>query len=77
MPRWEVPALILVDAESEEEAQMKALSLGATLDQESGPGAFFLGVTTAVVDLPREAEEREDESLAAHAESLQAAAGMQ
>lgn len=75
--RYEVPALILVDAKSEEDAHTKALGLGVTLDQEIGPGAFFLGLSTAVVDWPHKPEDREDESLAEHAESLQMAAGMQ
>lgn len=77
MARYEVPAVILVDAESETEAHTTALGLGATLDKESGPGAFFLRVTTAAVGWPREPEGREDESLSEHAESLQQAAGMQ
>lgn len=77
MRRYEIPAVILVDAEDEQDAHTKALGLGATLDQEVGAGAFFFGVTTAVTDWPREPEGREDESLSAHAESLQGAAGMQ
>jgi hypothetical protein len=75
--RYEIPAMILVDAGSEEEAHTKALQLGATLDQEYGPGAFFSRVTTAVIEWPRASEGRDDETLAAHAESLQMAAGMQ
>lgn len=77
MKRYEVPAVIVVDAESEDEAHTKALGLGATLDAPEGPGAFFLGITTAVIDWPREPEDRDDESVSAHAESLQMAAGMQ
>lgn len=83
--RYEVPAVILVDAENETEAHTKALELGVTLDSEEGPGAFFLGITTAVVKWPKEAKrgkigeapELGDEPLAAHAESLQTASGMQ
>ncbi len=75
--RYEIKARILVDAESENEAHEKALALGATLDRPEGPGAFFLGITTAAIEWPRECEEdRAAESLGAHAESLQSAAGL-
>lgn len=75
--RYEVPAVILVDAADETEAHDKALELGATLDQESGPGAFFFGVGVAATDLPKEsAEDRQGESLSEHGDSLQSAAGV-
>lgn len=72
--RYEVPARILVDAESPIEAENKALALGATLDREEGPGAFFYGITVAVTGDPTEAaEDYAEEGLGEHAESLQSA----
>lgn len=75
--RFQIPALILVDADSENEAHEKALALGATLDKNEGPGAFFTGITVAAVALPERKPDREDEDLPGHAESLQMAAGLQ
>lgn len=82
MPRYEVPAVIVLDADDETDAHMKALALGSTLDKEEGPGAFFHRITTAVVawpieigDFPRE-KERSKLSVGEHAESLQSSKGM-
>lgn len=79
MPRYEVPAMILVDADDEAGAHERALALGATLDrnEDPDPGSSFHGITTAAVKWPRKCEEdREAESLGEHAESLQNAAGL-
>lgn len=75
--RYEIPAVIVVDAAGVDAAHEKSLALGATLDREEGPGAFFYGITTAAVGLPKACEEdRQSENLSEHAESLQSAAGV-
>jgi hypothetical protein len=73
--RYETPATIVVEDESEEIAHNMALTLGATLDG-GGPGAAFHGITVAVVDVPVKSDKGEAETLSEYAESLQAAAGM-
>lgn len=72
--RYEVPAIIVLDADNEHEAQQAAERMTASINQESGPGAFFLPAL-AVVFNPRTCEEdREAETVSEHAFSLEIAA---
>ncbi len=83
--RYEVPAVIVLDAADHDEAVLKALGLGATLDKDEGPGAFFSGITTAAVAEPilvsdgaeytQGERERAALDVSEHAEALQHAAG--
>lgn len=79
MPRWEVPAVIVVDTEEAEPiaALQRSDTLTVTLGQESGPGAFFHGISVvATGEEPRECEEdREAETVPQHAQSIRAARG--
>lgn len=73
MARYEVPAIIIIDAADENTAHADALALAA----ETGNCATKGHPDLAVIDWPRKCEaDRENESRSAHAESLQAAAGM-
>jgi hypothetical protein len=75
MPRFEIPALIVVDADNEHEAIQNAQRMTATVNQDVGPGAFFPSAL-AVIELPRKSEGREDETVDEHAASLESAAAV-
>lgn len=75
--RYEVPALIIVNAANPDEALLKALAVGPKLDAGAIGDGPAQGVSVAAVDVPRQSEERDDEDVSEHAESLQAAAGLQ
>lgn len=68
MPRFEIDALVVVDAETEEEAIAKARKLSDTLNAEEGPGAFFYGI--GIAPLEEEIAELDDDHEAAHLAAL-------
>jgi hypothetical protein len=80
MPRYEIPAVIVVDVENEDAlaALQRSDTLTVTLGQESGPGAFFYGISAvATGEPPRLCEEdREAETVAKHSASLMEARGV-
>lgn len=74
--RYEVPALILVDALDEQDAWTRARNLSATIDNSEGPGAFFHEIGVAPINQPREAEDLEGRSsVSEHVESIRSAVG--
>lgn len=69
--RFEVPALVVVDAEDQEDAIEKARAIGPRIERTE---SFGDAVTLAVIGVAVESEDR-DEKITDHAESLQMAAG--
>lgn len=75
--RFEVPALIVVEADNADDAMEKARALGPNIEgiNEERDPELFPALTVAVIDFPRESEDRDDETISTHAEGLQMAAG--
>lgn len=69
--RFEIQAMIVVEAIDQEDAETRARNLSATLDAEEGPGAFFSQIGVVATHGPVECEEdREIETIPEHVQSI-------
>ncbi len=74
LERYELPALIVVDANSRGAAHKSAGELARTLIQDTGPGAFFLNVAAVPIGAARPCQpDRSDETIGSHVRSIMAA----